>query len=364
MRYFQMAFILLLMTVLASCQTSSPVPSTATTLSTVAPLTTNTVLLPSATFTQIPTPVPTDTFTPEPRGDGVHWRRYPGNPVLDVGPAGAWDSALVGEPRVFRSSQGFTMVYVGQDGTKEGGSISPFYGYGLGLAESADGIHWERASSPAISLKGSQFGMLWHGSLFQTDAYQIFFALGETRSGRVGYRIYRAVSADGLAWTTSEKPVVELGKPGSYDGFDITAPAVMFDDGVYKMWYNASDVEGHITIAYATSADGLVWEKHAANPVLDLGPKTGAYYPSVLKIEGVFWMWFTHKGGIHLATSPDGLAWELHPANPVFTKGEPGAWDGEAVLEPSVYFDGRVFHLWYTGSSGPFLERIGYATSP
>lgn len=33
-------------------------------------------------------------------------------------------------------------------------------------------------------------------------------------------------------------------------------------------------------------------------------------------------------------------------------------------IEPSVYFDGRVFHMWFTGSSGSLLEKIGYATSP
>lgn len=175
--------------------------------------------------TETPKP-PTPTFTPEPTGDGINWTKHPYNPVLDVG------ADVVGEARVLLIDDGFHMIYVGQDGTQEGGSISPFYGYALGVATSANGKTWDKQeSSPIIALTGTDFGMLWHASVFQEGDYYTYYSPG-TMGGRVGYRIYLATSSDGLTWTPGDAPVIDLGAPGSYDGVDVLAPFVLFDDGI------------------------------------------------------------------------------------------------------------------------------------
>jgi beta-1,2-mannobiose phosphorylase / 1,2-beta-oligomannan phosphorylase len=381
MRKVIVLLILISMVLLTACNTASQTDEEIT------------AEVPAPTATEIP-PVPTDSLpppateppptatklpptevpptntpeqptpTPEPTGDGVHWTKHLANPVLDVGVEGAWDSALVGEPRILKTNDGFQMVYVGQDGTREGGGISPFYGYSLGVANSTDGITWiKNELNPVIGLTGSEFGMLWHGGVLQEEAFFIYYTLGSTRGGRVGQRIFVATSPDGITWTPNSDPVIDLGTSGSYDGFTLLAPIVLVEDGLFKMWYNAISDEGHMTIAYATSSDGLVWEKYAGNPVFDLGPEAGPYYPAILKLEDTYMMWFSFEG-ISLAISPDGITWTMHPDNPVLSAGEEGEWDGESVLEPSVYFDGRIFHMWFTGSSGPFEEKIGYATSP
>jgi len=334
---------------LAACQTSStPTEIPARPTQTAAP----TATLP-----------PTVSPTPEPTGDGIHWTVHP-NPVLDVGPDGAWDQTLVGEPRVFRNGDLFNMIFVGQDGTRaSGGSISPFYGYSLGLATSSDGVAWEKAAfNPILGLKGSEFGMLWHGGVLQQDGYFVYYILGSTRGGRVGQRIYLATSPDGQTWTPHPDPVIDLGPKGSYDGYTLAASTVLVEEGIFKMWYNGIDAAGRMTINYATSPDGFAWTKYEGNPVVDLGPDTAAYYPSVVRVGATYMMWFTSKG-IRMATSADGITWDIYP-DPVLEKGPEGSWYGHSVLEPSVYFDGRVFHLWFTGSSGPFKEKIGYATSP
>ena len=134
------------------------------------------------------------------------------------------------------------------------------------------------------------------------------------------------------------------------------------------MWYTALSESAGTSIAYATSADGIQWTKYEGNPVLS---QKGAYYPAVLNIEDTYMMWYSLPNtaddkhvAIFLATSTDGIQWTPHPDNPVLLRGQAGDWDSESVLEPSVYFDGRVFHMWFTGSAGPFQEKIGYATSP
>ena len=342
------------------------------TISSPAPIASEPPTALSPTATPLPTSTslpPTPTFTPLPVGDGIHWTKHPANPVLDVGPEGAWDDTLVGEPRVLRTADGFQMIFVGFDGTKEGSKFSSFYGYSLGLANSGDGIAWARpASNPIVALAGQEFGMLWHGAVVEQGQYMLYYTLGSARGGRSGLRIYRAVSADGVTWAADQKPVIDLGARGSYDDYDAYAPTILFEEGLYKMWYTASKEKAGSSIAYATSPDGVTWTKYEGNPVL---AEKGAYYPSVLKVNGIYWMWYSLLDksdpghlAIHLATSPDGIAWTLHPDGPVLKHGQEGEWDSGSVLEPSVYFDGRVFHMWFTGSSGHFQEKIGYATSP
>lgn len=342
-----------------AASTNTPSPEVAT-----SPTQPATATLPSPTATLVP-----PTFTPEPFGDGIHWTKHPGNPVLSVGADGDWDDTLVGEPRVLRTADGFYMIFVGFDGTQSGGKFSPFYGYGLGAAISSDGLDWEKLSGdPMLSLAGQEFGMLWHGGVFEQAQYVTYYSLGSTRGGRTGTRIYRATSPDGQTWTPDPTPVIDLGTAGSYDDYDVYAPSILIEDGVYKMWYTALSESAGTSIAYATSADGIQWAKYEGNPVLS---QKGAYYPAVLNIEDTYMMWYSLPNtaddkhvAIFLATSTDGIQWTPHPDNPVLLRGQAGDWDSESVLEPSVYFDGRVFHMWFTGSAGPFQEKIGYATSP
>lgn len=326
--------------------------------------------LPSSATPPPPTSTqPPPTSTPEPEGDGIHWTKHPGNPVLDVGPDGAWDDTLVGEPRVLTTTNGFYMIYAGFDGTKSGGKFSPFYGYGLGSALSQDGVIWEKLSStPLLGLSGQEFGMLWHGGVFEQAQFITYYSLGSTRAGRTGTRIYRATSPDGQTWTSDSAPVIDLGPVGSYDDYDVYAPSILVEDGLYKMWYTALSETAGTSIAYATSTDGLIWTKYEGNPVLQ---QKGAYYPAVLKVRDTYMMWYSLPNAtddkhvaIYLATSPDGILWTPIPENPVLVRGQSGDWDSASVLEPSVYFNGRVFYMWFTGSAGPFQEKIGFATSP
>ena len=257
------------------------------------------------------------------------------------------------------------MIYAGQDGTTdEAGGVSPFFGYGLGVATSGDGVAWDRAPlNPFITLGEGQYGMFWHGSSVVEGEFRSYYAIGDVIDDRSGYRIYGATSPDGETWTPGPDPIIDLGPLDSYDGSDALAPTILVEGGVHKMWYNAIDIAGKMTIAHATSADGVTWVKHEANPVVDLGPDAGPYYPTVLRMGDTYMMWFGGADGIHLATSPDGVTWAIGDV-PVLTPGAEGDWDSDAVYEPMVLFDGQKFHMWFTGSAGPFVERIGYATSP
>lgn len=113
--------------------------------------------------------------------DGIQWTKYndpvtteapyiESDPVFQPGESGSWDANWVHQPRVFQTDQGWVMFY---RGTKDpsGNSMA------LGLATSADGIHWNRSALNPIFLpkeisKSNQFW--FHSALLVNDIYFIF----------------------------------------------------------------------------------------------------------------------------------------------------------------------------------------------
>ena len=92
-------------------------------------------------------------------------------------------------------------------------------------------------------------------------------------------------------------PVLDVGPAGAFDDYYVAGPLVLYDDGVYKMWYVGSmGGLGNGVIGYAKSDDGIVWRKHSTKPVLDRGP--GAWDSgemvagSVIREGGIYKMWY------------------------------------------------------------------------
>lgn len=67
--------------------------------------------------------------------DGEKWEKLRTNPVLEVGPPGAFDEQGLGEPAVWTSGGSYWMLYTGRARTEQ---------RRIGLAKSPDGIHWTR----------------------------------------------------------------------------------------------------------------------------------------------------------------------------------------------------------------------------
>jgi predicted GH43/DUF377 family glycosyl hydrolase len=112
--------------------------------------------------------------------DGIHWTKYDdpkttdephaeSDPVFGPGPAGAWDSARVVDPNVQQTPDGWVMVYLADKGK--------FNGDGLGVAVSADGLHWRRVSNdPIIGSKQAGWTAFYLASLvFHDNTYFVYF---------------------------------------------------------------------------------------------------------------------------------------------------------------------------------------------
>ena len=176
-------------------------------------------------------------------------------------------------------------------------------------------------------------------------------------------------SAQTICTKYPQNPILEKGPNGSWDDDQVVNPIVIYDEGLYKMWYNGGD-GSDLNIGYATSADGIVWTKYAENPVISVGEE-GSWYSRVvgtgpvLVEEGTYKMWFFGFNGTNVrigyATSPDGINWTKYE-NPVLDLGDAGTWDHERTVAGTVHFDGEIYKMWYHGQMGN-KRQTGYAIS-
>jgi len=149
----------------------------------------------------------------------------------------------------------------------------------------------------------------------------------------------------------------------------VGAPCVMLEAGTYKMWYSSVNTNGNPRIGYATSGDGLIWNK--VGEIMSGGNGNwdgyGVGSPSVIfdTTDNRYKMWYTAianspmRPSIGYATSLDGIGWTGFTQ--VMQAGI--GWESWGVSLPSVIKDGVVFKMWYTGHTGYFPGQIGYATS-
>lgn len=148
---------------------------------------------------------------------------------------------------------------------------------------------------------------------------------------------------------------------------NIYAPEVHLDGGQWRMWYGGQGRDGHDRIHFAESADGRMWTKRGV--VLDCGMANHVNDPSVVRVAGRWWMFFTvaatgERDEIAAATSADGASWEN--LGVVLARGVGNAWDSGKVGRPSVLFEDGRFRLWYDGqptgaaaAENPEAGRVG-----
>jgi hypothetical protein len=119
--------------------------------------------------------------------DGITWTKYASNPVLRTGPPGPWD-AWVFNPSVVLEGSTYHMWYSGNN--RSGGD------WMLGYAFSGDGIHWWRyQDNPVIHMPGQDNlglpvifdGSTWHGWFGDTwHAQRIFYVTSTCCAGVFG----------------------------------------------------------------------------------------------------------------------------------------------------------------------------------
>ena len=144
------------------------------------------------------------------------------------------------------------------------------------------------------------------------------------------------------------------------DTLSFSYPFVMFDQGLYKMWYgstiswNSSNEEMIHVIKYAESVDSKIWNKKGTAIPWTLGIAQAFSRPTVLKDLEKYHMWFSYREGggdkykIGYAHSEDGRNWSNFLRQGLSTSNE--GWDSEMVCYPFVFKHNDEIYMLYNGN--------------
>ena len=229
----------------------------------------------------------------------------------------------------------------------------------LAVTFSRDGIHWDE---PQITL-GPDETTGWEDQLNRNcvlkigDTYKMWYT-GQARGfSFIGY----AESKDGIHFERVLKDPVLISER-AWEGFSVMNPCVLYENGIYRMWYAAGETYEPNVLAYAESTDGFHWEKSRINPIFTKDPKN-IYEQDriggcqVIKTEDMGYVMFyigyenIDKAQICMAHSPNGITqWKKSLMNPIVSPDE-GAWDADACYKPSFLWNEETqqWMLWYNG---------------
>lgn len=262
-------------------------------------------------------------------------------------------------------------VFILKDGKGYRMYSSWYDGMGIGLSESKDGVNW---GAPLVCLNDSgpdrAEDHVNRPVVMKKDGlYRMWYSDQHPFRSDVGY----AVSKDGRNWVKRSKPVLTPTQP--WEKESVMCSHVIWDEqeNIFKMWYSAGDKFDPDAIGYATSKDGVIWEKHSGNPVFtpvctnrwECAKVSGCQVIRRSNDYLMFYMGYSNPdcAQIGMARSRDGISgWERYSGNPIVSPGSGSSWDSYAVYKPFVMDDPKNnrWLLYYNGRCG-WKERVGLA---
>jgi predicted GH43/DUF377 family glycosyl hydrolase len=127
--------------------------------------------------------------------------------------------------------------------------------------------------------------------LYENGIYKMWYNAGYNSAGG---KTWYAESSDGISWTNKYATPAIAPTSGSWDNLFTAPGAVIKDNGIYKMYYNGGSTGyGTYSIGLATSTDGINWQKNST-PVF-FHDSSSQYYigvHSVIKINNVYFMYY------------------------------------------------------------------------
>jgi len=153
----------------------------------------------------------------------------------------------------------------------------------------------------------------------------------------------------------SNNPLFEGTKSDTWDKFIRERGFILHENGLYRMWYTGYGNTGPKYLGYATSKDGISWERYSGNPIFDQKWTEDMF---VMKYDSVYYMYAEGLNDVaHLLTSSDGINWQEQGDLVILTaKGDtiPGPYG-----TPSVIIENGRWYLLYERND----EGIWLATS-
>jgi len=217
------------------------------------------------------------------------------------------------------------------------------------IAVSNDLIRWQAPTgltNPLQAVPNPNNG--WHYSdthlLYRTDLNRLEIWYRYNKNG-VEEKIYRQTSLNGVTWSEKEL-ALDYGTGTTEMCY---SPAVIFENGKYRMWYVGIDLK----LWHMESADGLTWTNKTSRHV----PFEGDYRLWHIDIEktelGYEALWNgypygqTEKRILFYAKSTDGLVFDV--AKPIIKpSANSKAWDNSQIYRSSLLKVNGNYYVFYS----------------
>ena len=170
----------------------------------------------------------------------------------------------------------------------------------------------------------------------------------------IGLAIYNM--SDDTCQKFSNVPIVERNE---IDYLSMSYPYVIKENGKFRMWYGSNIQWGekkrdmnHV-IKYAESEDGIHWKRDGSICIQGKDESEYAFSkPSVIFENGIYKMWYSYRGEkyrIGYAESVDGIRWTRKDNESGIGVSSEG-WDSEMVDYPVVFKHKEAVYMLYCGN--------------
>lgn len=288
------------------------------------------------------------------------WHRDTTGPILSLGKPGEFDDTHMFAPAVANTEGGFQLWYCGSRGEVAERVFS------IGLATSRHGREFvKHTKNPVFSFGDDKHSVLTPTLLRNPDGttlrengrLRMWFSSTwfEGESGL--HTLHETTSVDGIDWASPSEAQLE----------HVYSPTVLKVGDDYRMWF--TDVsEEPWKFRHASSRDGRHWDV-TEEPVMVIDQaweRSRLFYPTVLKIDDAYLMWYgsywrrrASTTALGFAVSGDGLKWHKHSDNPVLRPDPDRSWESHYVTSQSVMrLEEGSFRIWFASrKQPPFLNK-------
>ncbi|MHC4337939.1 MAG: glycoside hydrolase family protein [Planctomycetota bacterium] len=215
--------------------------------------------------------------------------------------------------------------------------------------------------SPGSPGQWDSWGVMSMSVVKVGDVFHLYYEGG--MSGVGDLQIGHVTSTDGLRWVKDPcNPVLRPGEEGQWDDGAVWDPYVIYEDGLFKMWYGG-ERKGHKSFqcGYAVSEDGTHFVKKGRVSNFDSERIADIHVFSDDRSDRFnmyYWNWGDVAAGesrLRLAFSADETSFDFDNSLPIRIEGEGG--DHQYT---QVFREGQTWYLFYGFEEEP---RAGYATS-
>lgn len=239
---------------------------------------------------------------------------------------------------------------------------NPIQGWNIGIAESADLIHWEKVGEIKPDGDYESKGLCAPCALVLNGRVNLFY---QTYGNGKNDAICHAVSTDGL--TFKRNPTNPIFKPtGDWNcGRAIDAEVTQFKNQ-FLLYFATRDPDYKIQIQGVAAAPANTnfnredWKQLTNKPILvpeyDWEGKCVEGASVIQRGEELFMFYAGSYNNapqqIGVAKSKDGIRWQKLSNKPFLVNGKPGEWNSSESGHPHIFLDsdGRTY-LFYQGNN-------------